>query len=281
MQIILSDDCSPDDTFEIMQEVVAAYHGPHRVEVYRNPVNFGIAGHLNAVLARCTGDIFILAAGDDISHPTRVRDTLEGFEADHDQALLALQAAVIRPDGRLLAASLRTQDHSLEDFFEDRSHPHGAARGYRRDVFELFGPLAADCPTEDTTFLFRSLLLGRVRSIAREGIVYRKHAASVSAPGSMRQMRIDAIFRQYLVDLEVARARGLVDTRSCERHRAAVERKGRRRAVSHRLAYGSENHLKKLLIALFSPGPTLRQRLRFVRSTLGLRRVARFFGRKS
>ena len=44
LEIILSDDCSTDRTFEIMQEMAAAYRGPHRVRVNLNPVNLGVGG---------------------------------------------------------------------------------------------------------------------------------------------------------------------------------------------------------------------------------------------
>ena len=36
LEIILSDDFSSDGTFEIMQEMVAAYSGPHRVVLNQN-----------------------------------------------------------------------------------------------------------------------------------------------------------------------------------------------------------------------------------------------------
>ena len=38
LEIVLSDDCSRDRTFEIMQELAAAYRGPHRVILNRNPI---------------------------------------------------------------------------------------------------------------------------------------------------------------------------------------------------------------------------------------------------
>lgn len=71
LEIILSDDCSTDRTFEIMQEMAAAYEGPHEVRVRRNEVNLGVVQH---VYLRCTearGEIIIVAAGDDISLPER------------------------------------------------------------------------------------------------------------------------------------------------------------------------------------------------------------------
>ena len=39
LEIVMSDDCSPDGTFAIMEEMAAAYSGPHKLVLNRNPKN--------------------------------------------------------------------------------------------------------------------------------------------------------------------------------------------------------------------------------------------------
>ena len=72
LEIILSDDGSPDGTFRVMQELAAAYTGPHRVVLNRNPKNLGIAGHMNRLARLVSARLWVDSAGDDISEPQRV-----------------------------------------------------------------------------------------------------------------------------------------------------------------------------------------------------------------
>ena len=37
LEIVLSDDCSTDSTFEIIKEMAACYHGSHSIILNRNP----------------------------------------------------------------------------------------------------------------------------------------------------------------------------------------------------------------------------------------------------
>src|SRR3954464_9261148 len=67
LEVILSDDCSSDRTFEIMQKIAAEYHGPHQVIMNRNPVRQSLGGHLNRIVAIARGELIVGAAGDDIS----------------------------------------------------------------------------------------------------------------------------------------------------------------------------------------------------------------------
>ncbi|SFF42631.1 Glycosyl transferase family 2 [Fontimonas thermophila] len=71
LEIILSDDCSSDRTFEIMEQMAREYRGPHRVVVRRGEVNLGTAAHVSAVAKLSHGSLIIVAAGDDISKAQR------------------------------------------------------------------------------------------------------------------------------------------------------------------------------------------------------------------
>src|SRR5258708_29983030 len=81
LQIILSDDCSSDRTFDIMAEMAAAYRGPHEVVLNRNPKNVGLVAHINRVVQLTRGELLVVSAGDDISLPHRTTATWESWEA--------------------------------------------------------------------------------------------------------------------------------------------------------------------------------------------------------
>ncbi len=84
LEIILSDDCSSDNTFKIMQRMSSAYIGPHTIRVNRNPINIGTAAHVSLVFSLSRGRIFVVAAGDDISESTRVEKIVSAWQANDE-----------------------------------------------------------------------------------------------------------------------------------------------------------------------------------------------------
>src|SRR5215210_7890630 len=70
LELIFSDDCSHDRTFEIIEEEVANYDGPHKIVLNRNKENLGTGGHVNRVMELAKGELIVAAAGDDISLPS-------------------------------------------------------------------------------------------------------------------------------------------------------------------------------------------------------------------
>ena len=81
LEIILSDDGSPDGTFRVMQQLAAAYPGPHRVVLNRNPKNLGIAGHMNRLARLVSARLWVDSAGDDISEPQRVARLVAAWQS--------------------------------------------------------------------------------------------------------------------------------------------------------------------------------------------------------
>jgi glycosyltransferase involved in cell wall biosynthesis len=77
LEIILSDDCSADRTFEIMKEMATHYQGPHRIVLNKNSKNVGLANHINNVADLTNGEWIVMAAGDDVSLSERVEKLIE------------------------------------------------------------------------------------------------------------------------------------------------------------------------------------------------------------
>ena len=101
MEIILSDDRSPDGTFAIMEEMAASYSGPHKVYVRREPTNVGTVQHLINIARAARGELLVVAAGDDISYPDRAGTLFDAWK-ENGAAALASWHDEIDADGRML-----------------------------------------------------------------------------------------------------------------------------------------------------------------------------------
>lgn len=69
LEIIIIDDGSTDDTFNILTELAEK---DNRIKLYQNEQNFGLVRTLNKAISLVTGDYIARMDGDDISHPKRI-----------------------------------------------------------------------------------------------------------------------------------------------------------------------------------------------------------------
>lgn len=88
MEIILSDDCSNDRTFEIMQDCARSYTGSKTVIARQNQSNLGLIAHVNTLLDISKGELIMLAAGDDISLPERAAISVDCYLQKADRKIL-------------------------------------------------------------------------------------------------------------------------------------------------------------------------------------------------
>jgi len=206
LEIILSDDCSTDRTFEIMREMAAGYRGPHRIVLNKNSTNQGLCRHVNTVFRLAKADVIVMAAGDDISLSGRVAHTVEIFHRHPDVLSVSMEYRSIDERG-LLGPRGKSHFHdgkfNLRDLLERVRMPiHGSTRAYRKHLFEIFGPLHDSCKIEDATLRLRALLAGCIYHSDVQGILYRVHSASLSA--SIKKESQLSVYRQYLLDLKRA-----------------------------------------------------------------------------
>ena len=177
LEIIISDDCSKDKTFEIIKETVTEYKGPHKIILNRNEQNLGIAGNVNKVMAMAKGELFVMAAGDDISLPHRTQ-VLYDYWQKYKNQVYAFTSSMkgIDTNGLPYQKSDRffngePQHLEIEDYFK-KCHWCGAGSAYDRYLFDLYGPINYDF-NEDRAYLTRCWLIGKTLALKEVLLKYR------------------------------------------------------------------------------------------------------------
>jgi glycosyltransferase involved in cell wall biosynthesis len=178
LEIILSDDCSPDRTFEVMKKQVANYSGPHQVQVRRNEKNLGLIGHINCIMDLAKGELIVIAAGDDISLPHRTERIWEEYVASGCTACSLFSNAIWidetgQRQGLLRRVPTNPTKLTVECFASSFLAVNGCTHAWHRKVFDVFGPMLEMTNFEDVVIPFRSALLGQVRYIDEPLVLYR------------------------------------------------------------------------------------------------------------
>lgn len=189
LEIILSDDHSPDGTFAVMEEMAKAYRGPHRVVLNRNPKNLGMIGHINRVVELAQGEFIVPAAGDDISLPQRTEAVVRLWQQSGGRAKSIYSDVIaLQEDGdRVYHFTAQPEWNALEHQLRTgHCNVLGASQCYHRSLFDFFGPIPATVAEEDHVLPFRAALLGEVAYCPEALVKYRIHTGNVSQSGERR-----------------------------------------------------------------------------------------------
>ena len=215
LEIVLSDDCSTDATFDIMKEMAESYSGPHKIILNRNEVNLGITKHMNkAYLELATGEYIVAAHGDDVSIPERTSLSMKYLLSNPDITAVSggLRAVIVNQDGSEVYAanhSAIVQTTHTYDFNSLANIP-APSRCFKRSVMTTFGPLQDWCPTEDELITFRALMLGKNVFLPDIMVTYRKHRHSNSNPDQFHRFPLEKILEQQTIDMAQGVKMGLI-----------------------------------------------------------------------
>ena len=178
LDIIISDDCSTDRSWEVIQETVAAYKGPHHIILNHNETNLGFAANLNKSYALARTDWVFNQSGDDISLPTRVEECVRLIESNPNLRCVGSWYEEMDVDGKP-----RPQQYAQPTAakLSQMLIPSliGVITAYHMDVFRIFGPLGGQVWKEDAVLVLRAKLIGDVGLVERPLVRYRFHDANM------------------------------------------------------------------------------------------------------
>jgi len=250
LEIIMQDDCSTDRSFEIIQKTVSTYQGPHSLKCARNPRNLGLAKNLNRGMELSRGELIVVAAGDDISLPTRTEVLFRAWEDSGRKATALFSSyTVIARNGseQGLAGTRPEADDSklawplkgeLFQFLSTRNPMiHGCSAAYSPELRTYFGPVWGDL--EDIVFCFRTLAIGQLLYVHQPLVKYRRHGDNASfflGGETLRsfenrekrlrqgnQMTVNT-FNNLIEDIETLSRTGRITPRECTRLKTEIQR---------------------------------------------------------
>lgn len=177
-ELVVSDDCSPDETVEIVERF--ALEAPFPVRILRNPENVGFSRNFARALAGASGDLVFLSDQDDIWLP----DKIERVVAELDRSPLCL--ALIH-DQRILDQN--TSEVFNQTYFDNQSAlglaekelVSGNFTALRRELLDILQPF----PQEVSYDFWIARVADRLgcRMVLREPLqLYRRHSSNVSDP---------------------------------------------------------------------------------------------------
>ena len=79
-ELIIGDDCSTDNTYEIISNYQKKY--PDKIKPFRNNSNLGITKNFNKILSKCTGRYISFFAGDDVYLANKLSDQTALMESN-------------------------------------------------------------------------------------------------------------------------------------------------------------------------------------------------------
>lgn len=175
-ELVITDDCSSDDTVEIIKEFAKKASFPVVLSI--NKKNLGYAGNFNAALERATGDLVFLSDQDDFWFPEKL-ETITRLAAENPDALIIMNNAALT-DGLLNEVGLTALGQLNSVGLTTRSFVLGCCCAIRRELLSICMPIPENFTAHDTWFVVFADALEAKKIHSQVLQYYRRHESNTS-----------------------------------------------------------------------------------------------------
>ncbi len=217
LEIVVSDDCSTDNTWNILQRIQREYQGEHTLIIHRNECNQRIIKNLCTAMRLSHGELIVKADGDDILLPNRVEVLVSHWlKANKEPYCLCSAYRKMNIKGTPLdcvsVPFSGFDKRSINDIVKGNGYFYlGTASAYRREVLEHFQEVEYPTACDDSVFTVRASMLGKLYVVPDELLLYRVGGGETTSNANYRKgmakgiRYCDISQLQLLRDLETAR----------------------------------------------------------------------------
>lgn len=238
-EIIVTDDCSSDNTINIVNEFARRY--PEIVwKVYINDINLGFRKNFRYALSKCTGDVIFFCVQDDIWREDKVEVMLRAMKQNSQIMLLLSDFKTIDSRGEFLQPHKKLENIVLpnrviecnEDIVKVKIYeafPHSLGQGCTMAISKKLANLFLECDLEwahDNLAGLIAVFCNGAYYIKEQLIYYRLHGNNtIGMPYGKYGTRHNTFFekcemfltvsKHYLIDLSGAECRKQIFNQGC------------------------------------------------------------------
>lgn len=195
-EVVVSDDCSPDGTGDVLLEVAKNYKGPHRVVVNINEKNLGIGDHFAHVMSLSHGEWQTSLGGDDIAEPFYLQTIYDYIKRYPNVVAIGSSALKIDEDDNIFGEAYVVSEPRVYPRYESGPLTYsldpgddvavvlvtGCVASYSKKLLDV-APFPRGIMSEDAFLGFRAPLLGDVLFIPEKCVRQRMNPNSMMRNG--------------------------------------------------------------------------------------------------
>ena len=139
-ELIISDDCSSDNTIKIIENFID--RAPYEIRLIKNIKNNGFTKNFEIALNACQGDIIFLADQDDYWYENKISEIVKIFKEKKNISLVIHNADLA--DGSLKKSNLNYLEQVKNGFASEHVFNTGALTALRGDLLEYALPFPSN-----------------------------------------------------------------------------------------------------------------------------------------
>lgn len=177
-EVIVIDDCSTDNTVEIIQN----YNSPS-IKLIKNDHNLGAIKSFEKAIKFSKGSIIILSDQDDIWHDIKVFTILDSFKKNRNTFCIVSDCEIIDENKKVLYESFFKLKNSKSGFWNNlhKNRYLGCSMAFRSCIKELILPFPKHINMHDEWIGLNCDLISNVLFLDKVLFSYRRHDKNVSS----------------------------------------------------------------------------------------------------
>lgn len=199
IELVIGDDCSTDDTFDICE---AYSRKDPRVKLLSCEKNLGVMPNFSRTLQACTGKYVAVCEGDDYwTDPHKLDIQVSFLDANPNYAGAAHQSDVLMDERFVRKFKLDVPENITTNDLTAGRLFHTASVIFRREAVDIFcrAPLVLSC---DRLLNFCITFIGKIHYSDETMCTYRLHDGGMSTNVTVEQLKRDLSCVDYLKSIK-------------------------------------------------------------------------------